>query len=86
MIFSRYGKSSLLLENIVVGLDKIIRADMLARIDLFYDWHATDPANGLSRDQVVAVSESLLFLTRREGDEGVASAGNFLKMALQVRI
>lgn len=73
------------LENVVVGLDRVVTGDMLSRMDFFFEIHCSPTSPGsLSREDVQEASESLLFLTRHEGEAAGGCQSKFHTAALQM--
>lgn len=70
--------------DIVVGLGKLIHNDMMSLMGLFFDVHDEDHDSQLTKEEVLQLSESLLFLMRREeGERHLNAVSNLLTRAFQ---
>lgn len=68
--FDKDGDGFCNFQDIVTGLGQLIHSDMMSRLNLFFELHDSDNDGFLIKDEVIQLSESLLFLLRREeGDE-----------------
>ncbi|KAI9205822.1 rab-GTPase-TBC domain-containing protein [Polychytrium aggregatum] len=84
-LFDRNGDGFVDFQDIVIGLGKIIHSDLMGRIDLFFAIHDDDGDNVISKEQIIHLSESLLFLFRlEEGDTHLNSVSNLLNVAFQL--
>ncbi|KAI8621287.1 rab-GTPase-TBC domain-containing protein [Chytriomyces sp. MP71] len=71
--------------DIVQGLTKLIHADLMARIDLFFALHDEDHDNFLNKEEVIQFSESLFFLLRKEdGDMYLNSMSTLMQRAFEI--
>ncbi|CAG8504045.1 29156_t:CDS:10 [Gigaspora margarita] len=84
-LFEYFDKSSsggVSLQDVVLGLGEIKFGDILSRIELFFNLHDTNKDGYLSKEEILQMSESLLFIFRfRKDDENLGSVSNFTKNA-----
>ncbi|TPX34079.1 hypothetical protein SmJEL517_g03274 [Synchytrium microbalum] len=74
-VFDKNADGFVDLQDIVSGMTLLIHNDMMSRLNLFFSIHATTDADQfIVKEQIIQLSESLLFLMRREG-EGEDGAG-----------
>lgn len=75
-------------QAIITGLGKWVFSDLMSRLHLFFALHDSDQDEYLSREEILQVSESLLFLFRKEapedGDMYLGAVSHWLKMALEI--
>ncbi|KAL7753028.1 GTPase activating protein (GAP) [Sorochytrium milnesiophthora] len=75
-------------QDIISGLGSFLFADIITRMNMFFDWHDADHDGFLAREDILRCSESLLFIFRSEqvgGDERHLNAvSNFLRNAFQM--
>ncbi|KNE54335.1 hypothetical protein AMAG_17656 [Allomyces macrogynus ATCC 38327] len=85
--FDTNGDARVGFQDLVTGLGQVVFADLNARMEWFFRVHDTDKDGILSRDDLLRVSESLLFIFRAERaseDSHLAAVSNFLHMAFQM--
>ncbi|KAI8605096.1 rab-GTPase-TBC domain-containing protein [Dissophora ornata] len=82
--FDQNGTGLLSLQQVTTGLDDIINGDLMTRMELFFDMHDLDKNGTLSRDEILGMSESLLFIYRfDDGDSYLGSISNFIRNAFE---
>ncbi|CAG8666734.1 21262_t:CDS:2, partial [Dentiscutata erythropus] len=80
--FDRSSSGGISLQDVVLGLGEIKFGDILSRIELFFNLHDTNKDGFLSREEILQMSESFLFIFRfRKDDENLGSVSNFTKIA-----
>lgn len=80
------GKGSLSLQDVVNGLDPIVFAggDVLSSIRWLFELHS-DGKSSLTKDEVLRLSESLLYMFRNEPGEGyLAAVSQLISQAFNV--
>ncbi|KAF9110868.1 hypothetical protein BGX27_005761 [Mortierella sp. AM989] len=86
-LFERFDLNStglLSLQEITTGLDDIINGDLMTRMQLFFDMHDLNKDGTLSRDEILGMSESLLFIFRfDDGDTYLGAISNFIRNAFE---
>ncbi|KAF0513918.1 TBC-domain-containing protein [Gigaspora margarita] len=86
-LFDYFDKSSsggITLQDVVTGLGEIKFGDMMSRIKLFFDLHDGDQDGYLLKEEMLQLSESLLFIFRFRQDDGhLSSVSNFIKNAFE---
>ncbi|GAA5849918.1 hypothetical protein JCM8547_000954 [Rhodosporidiobolus lusitaniae] len=82
-IFASWDKSlsgSLNFQDIVTGLDGVLFNDLMANINFVFNLHDADGDGYLTKDEILQVSEALLFIFRNEpGDRYLGSVSNILQ-------
>ncbi|OZJ01929.1 hypothetical protein BZG36_04840, partial [Bifiguratus adelaidae] len=83
--FDKGKHGQLSLQNCVSGLDELIHGDLSSRLKVFFDVHDIEHDGSLSKDEIVQVSETLLFLMRGDDDQDdiLASISGFINGAFQ---
>ncbi|CAG8750684.1 3872_t:CDS:10, partial [Gigaspora margarita] len=86
-LFDYFDKSSsggITLQDVVTGLGEIKFGDMMSRIKLFFDLHDGDQDGYLLKEEMLQLSESLLFIFRFRQDDGhLSSVSNFIKNSFE---
>ncbi|KAF8980526.1 hypothetical protein BGZ46_004067 [Entomortierella lignicola] len=86
-LFERFNQSktgTLSLQEVTAGLDDIIHGDLMTRMQLFFDMHDLNKDGTLSRDEILGMSESLLFIFRfDDGDTYLGAISNFIRNAFE---
>lgn len=78
------GQGSLSLQDVVLGLDRVMSAGLMESIEWFFELHDKDKDGYLTKDEVIQLSESLLFIFRNEpGDIYLASVSKFILNAFE---
>ncbi|KAF9923415.1 hypothetical protein FBU30_006527 [Linnemannia zychae] len=82
--FDRNGSGSLSLQEVTTGLGDIIHGDMMSRMQLFFDMHDLNKDGTLNRDEILGMSESLLFIYRYDdGDVYLPAISNFIRNSFE---
>ncbi|KAG0002471.1 hypothetical protein BGZ80_007136 [Entomortierella chlamydospora] len=82
--FNQSGTGLLSLQEVTTGLDDVINGDLMTRMQLFFDMHDLNKDGTLSRDEILAMSESLLFIFRfDDGDTYLGAISNFIRNAFE---
>ncbi|KAJ3411856.1 hypothetical protein HDV05_001645 [Chytridiales sp. JEL 0842] len=69
----------------VRGLSTLIHVDLMSRISLFFKLHDVDADGHLNKEELIQVSESLLFLLRRQdGDRYLNSVSGLLQHGFEM--
>ncbi|CAG8750810.1 15161_t:CDS:2, partial [Racocetra persica] len=85
--FDRSSSGGITLQDAVLGLGAIKFGDILSRIELFFNLHDSDKDGYLSKEEILQMSESFLFVFRfRKDDESLGSVSNFTKIAFKSSI
>lgn len=75
---------TLSLQDIVMGLDRVMSAGLMESIEWFFELHDKDADGYLTKDEVIRLSESLLFIFRNEpGDSYLAAVSRFILNAYE---
>ncbi|KAF9420202.1 hypothetical protein BGZ94_009182 [Podila epigama] len=86
-LFERFddnGTGLLSLQEVTTGLGDIIHGDLMTRMELFFDMHDLNKDGTLSRDEILGMSESLLFIFRfDDGDSYLGAISNFIRNAFE---
>ncbi|KAK3846094.1 MAG: rab-GTPase-TBC domain-containing protein [Linnemannia gamsii] len=86
-LFDRFddnGSGILSLQEVTTGLGDIIHGDMMSRMQLFFDMHDLNKDGTLDRDEILGMSESLLFIYRYDdGDTYLPAISNFIRNAFE---
>ncbi|KAG0219122.1 hypothetical protein BGX33_004692 [Mortierella sp. NVP41] len=86
-LFDRFDDNCsgiLSLQEVTTGLGDIIHGDMMSRMQLFFDMHDLDKDGTLNRDEILGMSESLLFIYRYDdGDIYLPAISNFIRNAFE---
>ncbi|KAI7865927.1 rab-GTPase-TBC domain-containing protein [Spinellus fusiger] len=78
------GAGTLSLQDIISGIEPIVKGDHNLQVRLFYDLHDVDKDDYLSKDEVLEFSETLLWLFRNTPDEAhLGSVSTFLHQAFE---
>ncbi|KAF9906450.1 hypothetical protein BX616_000723, partial [Lobosporangium transversale] len=82
--FDQNNTGTLSLQEVTTGLDDIIHGDLMTQIQLFFDMHDLNKDGTLSRDEILGMSESLLFIFRfDDGDTYLSAISNFIRNAFE---
>ncbi|KAL4062363.1 rab-GTPase-TBC domain-containing protein [Scleroderma citrinum] len=77
-------RGSLSFQDLVSGLDGIMFSDLMESIEWFFNLHDKDKDGYLSKDEVLTLSESLLFIFRYEiGDTYLGAVSRFMSNAFE---
>ncbi|CAO3648391.1 unnamed protein product [Mucor hiemalis] len=68
-IFDKNHTSSLSLQDAIIGVGSICKGDLNSQIKLFFDLHDVDKDGFLNKDEIVQLSETLLWIFRNTSDE-----------------
>lgn len=86
-LFYSWDKQSvgtLSLQDVVEGLDEVMSGGLMESIEWFFKLHDKDGDGYLSKDEVIRLSESLLFIFRNEpGDIYLAAVSRFILNAYE---
>ncbi|KAG9017939.1 hypothetical protein FRB90_000065, partial [Tulasnella sp. 427] len=78
------SKGALSLQDIVMGLEGVMFNDLMSNIEWFFKLHDKDKDGSLSKDEVLQLSESLLFIFRNEpGDAYLGAISRFMTNAFE---
>ncbi|ORX96196.1 TBC-domain-containing protein [Basidiobolus meristosporus CBS 931.73] len=82
--FDKTECGSLSLQDIINGLQDIMFGDLMSQIQLFFHLHDSDGDGFLSKEDILQLSESFLFLFRKEKDDRYLRAvSNLLQNSIQ---
>jgi hypothetical protein len=74
LFWDRTFKGAISLQDVIDGLGGVLMNDMMANIAWFFTLHDNDKDGYLTKDEVLQLSESLLFIFRHEpGDQYLAA-------------
>ncbi|OCF45828.1 GTPase activating protein [Kwoniella heveanensis CBS 569] len=77
-------QGTLSLQDVVWGLDRVMTAGLMESIEWFFELHDKDKDGYLTKDEVIQLSESLLFIFRNEpGDVYLAAVSKFILNAYE---
>ncbi|KAF9436510.1 hypothetical protein BGZ76_003728 [Entomortierella beljakovae] len=86
-LFERFDLNNtglLSLQEVTTGLDDMIHGDLMGRMQLFFDMHDLNKDGTLSREEILGMSESLLFIFRYDdGDTYLGAISNFIRNAFE---
>lgn len=88
-LFNQYFDHSrsgfITLQDAVTGLGEIVHGDLMSRIELFFNLHDTDKDGFLSKEDIVRISETFLFLFRHDDDldRHLAAVSGFIKNSFE---
>ena len=72
-------------QTIISGLGKWIFTDMMSRMNHFFRIHDADNDDNLSKEEIIQLSESLLFICRKEdGDKHLNAVSQLINKTLSV--
>ncbi|GHJ83929.1 hypothetical protein NliqN6_0331 [Naganishia liquefaciens] len=72
-------QGSLSLQDVVIGLDNVVWGGLMESIEWFFVLHDNNKDGYLTKDEVIQLSESLLFIFRNEpGDAYLAAVSKFI--------
>ncbi|GFZ47757.1 GTPase-activating protein GYP2 [Saitozyma sp. JCM 24511] len=75
---------TLSLQDVVLGLDRVMTAGLMESIEWFFELHDKNKDGYLTKDEVIQLSESLLFIFRNEpGDIYLAAVSKFILNAYE---
>ncbi|PLW14373.1 hypothetical protein PCASD_19392 [Puccinia coronata f. sp. avenae] len=82
--WDRSKKGSLSLQDIVLGLSQFMFNDLMANMQTFFSLHDGDKDGYLTKDEVLQLSESLLFIFRNEpGDHYLAAVSKLMQNSFE---
>ncbi|POW02959.1 hypothetical protein PSTT_11408 [Puccinia striiformis] len=82
--WDRSNKGSLSLQDIVLGLSQFFFNDLMANMQTFFSLHDGDKDGYLTKDEVLQLSESLLFIFRNEpGDHYLAAVSKLMQNSFE---
>lgn len=82
--WDRSNKGSLSLQDIVLGLSQFMFNDLMANMQAFFNLHDGDKDGYLTKDEVLQLSESLLFIFRNEpGDHYLAAVSKLMQNSFE---
>ncbi|KAJ3037593.1 hypothetical protein HDV00_001481 [Rhizophlyctis rosea] len=85
-VFDRNGDGLVDFQDVILGLGQIIHSDVMSRMNLFFELHDGDKDGFLNREEIIQLSEGLLFLLRREeGDRHLGSVSGLLNRAFMLK-
>lgn len=68
----------------VIGVGAIVKGDLNSQLELFFKLHDVDKDNFLDNDEILQLSETLLWIFRRTNDEEhLNSVSTFLQNAFE---
>ncbi|KAI5985918.1 TBC-domain-containing protein [Pisolithus orientalis] len=77
-------RGSLSFQDLVSGLDGVMFNDLMESIEWFFNLHDKDKDGYLTKDEVLTLSESLLFIFRHEiGDTYLGAVSRFMSNAFE---
>ena len=86
-IFDRWnttGAEALSFQDIVSGLDQVLFNDLMTNITWFFGVHDRDQDGFLTKEEVLQLSEALLFIFRNEpGDRYLGAVSNLIQNAFE---
>lgn len=86
-LFERFDKNNtglLSFQEVTTGLDNIIHGDLMTCMEFFFEMHDLNKDGTLSRDEILGMSESLLFIFRfDDGDAYLGAISNFIRNAFE---
>ncbi|KAL7320859.1 GTPase activating protein (GAP) [Mucor circinelloides] len=83
-VFDRHHTQHLSLQDVIIGVGSIYKGDLNSQIKLFFDLHDIDRDEYLNKDEVVQLSETLLWIFRNTQDEDHLNAvSTFLHNAFE---
>ncbi|EIW71253.1 hypothetical protein TREMEDRAFT_71100 [Tremella mesenterica DSM 1558] len=75
---------TLSLQDVVIGLDTVMTSGLMESIEWFFNLHDKNKDGYLTKDEVIQLSESLLFIFRNEpGDVYLAAVSKFILNAYE---
>ncbi|WWD00655.1 hypothetical protein V866_007590 [Kwoniella sp. B9012] len=78
------NQGTLSLQDVVLGLNRVMTAGLMESIEWFFELHDKDKDGFLTKDEVIQLSESLLFIFRNEpGDIYLAAVSKFILNAYE---
>lgn len=78
------SRGALSFQDLVTGLDGIILNDLMDNIEWFFNLHDKNKDGFLTKDEVLTISESLLFIFRYEiGDAYLGAVSRFMSNAFE---
>ncbi|ORY31029.1 rab-GTPase-TBC domain-domain-containing protein [Naematelia encephala] len=82
--WDKQSQGTLSLQDVVLGLDTVISAGLMESIEWFFNLHDKNKDGYLTKDEVIQLSESLLFIFRNEpGDVYLAAVSKFILNAYE---
>jgi hypothetical protein len=82
--FDTQQKQSISLQDAIMGIGSICKGDLNTQLELFFKLHDVDKDNYLDNDEIVQLSETLLWIFRRTNDEEhLNSVSTFLHNAFE---
>ncbi|KAG8706436.1 hypothetical protein FRC08_001075, partial [Ceratobasidium sp. 394] len=82
--WDRQARGALSLQDLVLGLDEVMHNDLMGNIQWFFTLHDKDKDGMLTKDELLQLSESLLFIFRNEpGDAYLGAVSRFMSNAFE---
>ncbi|KAG8744610.1 hypothetical protein FRC10_009835 [Ceratobasidium sp. 414] len=82
--WDRQARGALSLQDLVLGLDEVMHNDLMGNIQWFFTLHDKDKDGMLTKDELLQLSESLLFIFRNEpGDAYLGAVSRFMTNAFE---
>ncbi|CAE6364637.1 unnamed protein product [Rhizoctonia solani] len=82
--WDRQARGALSLQDLVLGLDEVMHNDLMGSIQWFFTLHDKDKDGLLTKDELLQLSESLLFIFRNEpGDAYLGAVSRFMTNAFE---
>ncbi|KAG9088534.1 hypothetical protein FRC06_001979 [Ceratobasidium sp. 370] len=82
--WDRQARGALSLQDLVLGLDEVMHNDLMGNIEWFFTLHDKDKDGMLTKDELLQLSESLLFIFRNEpGDAYLGAVSRFMTNAFE---
>ena len=82
--FDRSGNGQLDLQDVVIGLNSLMKGDMLQRIELFHKLHDSDEDGTLTHEDIMQLSDTLCYAMRHQPSERyLDSVSSLLKRSVE---
>ncbi|CAG8579651.1 6608_t:CDS:10, partial [Ambispora gerdemannii] len=82
--FTRSSSGGITLQDVIIGLGNIMFGDLMSRMELFFQLHDYNKDGFLTKDEILQMSESFLYIFRTRKDDGHLNAvSNFIKNAFK---
>ncbi|KAI9252176.1 rab-GTPase-TBC domain-containing protein [Helicostylum pulchrum] len=83
-LFDVNNTQSLSLKDVIIGIGSIYKGDLNSQIKLFFQLHDVDKDDYLNKDEVLQLSETLLWIFRNtSGEEHLSAVSTFLHHAFE---
>ncbi|GAA5816203.1 hypothetical protein MFLAVUS_009729 [Mucor flavus] len=83
-LFDVNNTQSLSLKDVIIGIGSIYKGDLNSQIKLFFQLHDVDKDDHLNKDEVLQLSETLLWIFRNtSGEEHLSAVSTFLHHAFE---